>query len=76
MFKSRWRHFGVAHRVLDVAVPKVSLQRSGIVSLIGERIATGMPEHVRVRLEPKFGFGARALDHASEASRRERRAPF
>ena len=62
--------------VLDVAVAKVSLQRSGIVSLIRERVAASVPQHVRVRLEPKFGFGARTLDHASEASRREWRAPF
>ena len=48
---------------------QVSLKRSGIVSLIRERVATGVPQHVRVRLEPKSGFGARALDHAGETSR-------
>jgi hypothetical protein len=30
---------------------EVSLKRSGIVSLIGKRVAAGVPEHVRVRLE-------------------------
>jgi hypothetical protein len=62
--------------VLDIAVTQVSLKRSGIVSLIRERVATGVPQHVRVRLEPKSGFGARALDHAGETSRREWSAPL
>jgi hypothetical protein len=35
-----------------------------------------VPQHVRVRLEPKSGFGARALDHAGETSRREWSAPL
>ena len=43
---------------------------------VGQRIAAGMPQHVGMRLEPKSGFGARALDHAGETSRREWSAPL
>ena len=40
------RQLGVSHRVLDVAVAEVSLQRSGIVALVGQRKAAGVPQHV------------------------------
>jgi hypothetical protein len=30
------RQLGVAHRVLDIAVPKVGLQRPGVVAVIGQ----------------------------------------
>ena len=62
--------------MLYVAMAKVGLEGARIVSLIGERVAAGVPEHVRVRLEPKFAFGARAFDHAGKPRRRERRAPL
>src|SRR5207237_7217240 len=39
---------GVAHRVLDVLVPKPRLQRPGVVAGIGERVATAVPQHVRM----------------------------
>ena len=39
-------------------------------------MATGMPEHVRVSLEPKFGFEARSLHHAGETGSRKWRAPL
>src|SRR6476469_4566933 len=42
------RQLGVAHRVLDVAVTEVSLQRSRIVALVGQRKATGVAQHVRM----------------------------
>jgi hypothetical protein len=35
---------------MDVAMPKVSLQGSRIVALVCERVAAGVPEHVRVQL--------------------------
>jgi hypothetical protein len=49
------RQFGIAHRVLDVAVPKVGLQCPRVMSPVGERVATGVPEHVGVGLEPELG---------------------
>jgi hypothetical protein len=45
------RQLGVAHCVLNVAVPKVGLQGASVVSLVRQRVATGMPEHVRMRFE-------------------------
>ena len=42
------RQLGVSHRVLDVAVAEVSLQRPGIVALVGQRKTTGVAQHVRM----------------------------
>ena len=54
ILEPRRRQLGVAHRVLDVAVAEVRLQRSRVVSLVCQRITTGVPKHVRVRLETKL----------------------
>jgi hypothetical protein len=70
------RKFSVAHRVLNVAMAEVSLQRSCVVPFVGQRVATGMPEHVRMGLEAQLGLRARPLHHAGEASGREWRSPF
>jgi len=40
------RHFGVAHRVLDVLMPEVVLQGSGVVTIIGKLKPAGVSEHV------------------------------
>jgi hypothetical protein len=45
-----WPQLGVANRVLDVLVAQVGLQSPGIVALVHQRKATGMPQHVRVSL--------------------------
>jgi hypothetical protein len=45
------RQLRVAHRVLNVAVPEPSLQRPGIVSLVGKLVATAMAQHVRMDRE-------------------------
>jgi hypothetical protein len=45
------RQLGVAHCMLDVAVAQVSLQCPGIMPLVGEGEAAGMPQHMRVSLE-------------------------
>jgi hypothetical protein len=37
---------GVTHRVLDVLVAEVVLQRAGIVSVVGKLEAAGMAKHV------------------------------
>ena len=44
------------------------------MSPVRERIAASVLKHVRVRLEGQLGFGARALDHASETGSGEWRA--
>jgi hypothetical protein len=45
-----------------------------LVAAIGERVTTGVAEHVWVRLEAETGGGAGAFDHAGEPGGRERRA--
>jgi hypothetical protein len=44
------RQGGITRRSLYVAVTEVRLDRAGIVAVIGELVATGMAEHVGVRL--------------------------
>ena len=68
------RQFRVPHRVLDIAVAEIGLQGARVVPLVGERVAAGVPEHVRVCLEAKIGLGPCPLNHTGEASRREGRS--
>jgi hypothetical protein len=49
-----------------------ALYRPGVVPLVGERVAAGVPQHVRVGLELQPGDGRRPLGHAREAGRGER----
>lgn len=58
--------------MLDVLVAQVGLQRARVVPLVGQREATGMPQHVRMGLEAQLRLLARALDHAGEPCRAER----
>lgn len=58
--------------MVNVAVLKVGLQGARVVPLVGQGVAAGVSQHVRVRLEPKLGLGPRSLDHACEAGSRER----
>jgi len=62
--------------VLDVAVAEVSLQRPGIVALVGQRKATGVAQHVRMSRKAQLGLDTSALHHARKACRRERRPPL
>ena len=49
------RQLGVEHRVLDIAVPEIMLDGTGIVTLIGELEPTRMAQHVRVDREGEGG---------------------
>jgi hypothetical protein len=69
-----WRKLGVLHCVLDVLVPKIGLQRSGIVTVVRQLVAASMSQHVRVNLEAEPGFDTGALDHLGKARLRKRRA--
>jgi hypothetical protein len=55
----------------DRPVAEPPLDRPGVMTLVGERIATSMAEHVRVRLQLKAGGAGRPLDHPGEAGGRE-----
>jgi hypothetical protein len=48
-------HVGVFNRVLDVLVPEVVLQRSGVVTIVGELEAAGMAQHVRMHGKGRLG---------------------
>jgi len=56
------------NRVGDSSVTEAGLQCPRIVSLVCRRVAAGVPEHVRVCLEPKLGRSARTFNDPCEAS--------
>src|SRR5262249_51701662 len=64
------RQLGVAHRVLDVLVAEVVLQRARIDTLIRELVSAGMAQHVRMDRERHLGGLAEALDQLLKAIRR------
>jgi hypothetical protein len=41
-------HLGVSNRVHDIFVANIVLERSGVVPVVSELVARGVPEHVRV----------------------------
>jgi len=47
--------------VLNVAVPQVRLQRPGVLAVVRQLVAAGMPANVRVSLETKLGHLAGPL---------------
>ncbi len=60
--------------MLDISMTKIRLQCPGIVASVGERVATSMPKHVRVRFEAERCLDPCPLDHAGEACACERRS--
>src|SRR5271170_3908742 len=74
ILEPRRRHLGVAHRVLDIPVAQVGLERPRVVPLVGKRVTAGVPEHMRMSLERQLGDLSRSLDHASKTSRGEWRS--
>jgi hypothetical protein len=42
------RQLGIANCVLDVPVAEIGLQRAGVVAIIGQLEAAGVPQHVRM----------------------------
>ena len=50
-----------------------SLDRPGVVTLVGERVAAGVPEHVRMGLQFEASADRGGLDHPGKARGRERR---
>jgi hypothetical protein len=45
---------------------KVRLQRSGVVTIVCQLVAAGMPQRVGMGLDPKIGRRGRAFDHPRE----------
>jgi len=48
---------------------QVRLERTRIVSRIGQRITASVPEHVSMHFNSKFGGTPSSLDHSREARR-------
>jgi len=55
-------------------MPQIGLQRPRIVAPVGQRVAAGMPEHVRKRLEAQLRLDPCTFDHSGEAGGRKRSA--
>jgi hypothetical protein len=66
--RRQWRVDG---RAGDRPMPEPSLDRPGVVSLVGEGVAASVPENVGMGLELKAGTCGGALDHSGEAGRGE-----
>src|SRR5262245_41227564 len=67
---------GISHRVHDVAVAEVVLERAGVDAVIGELEAAGVSEHVRMNGEGKFGQFPSPADHFEEPGSGHRPAAF
>jgi hypothetical protein len=69
---------GVAHRVLDVLVAEICLQRAGVVAGVGQGVAAAVPQHVRVApgtaCSPAFQSGRTAREKPSASSARRARS--
>jgi hypothetical protein len=57
LFKPLRRQGGIARRVLNVAMPEISLDRTRVVTVIGELKAAGVAEHVGVGLDAETCSG-------------------
>jgi len=58
---------GIADGVLDVLMTEIMLERASIVAIVGELVAAGVPEHVRVDAEWHLRGLTEALDEPVEA---------
>src|SRR5258708_10465256 len=74
--KAGGAELAVADRMLNISVAQIVLQRPGIDAVVGELVASGMSEHVRVRLEGEPRLLAGPLYQAGEPGRREGRLAF
>jgi len=67
------RRLGVAHRMLDVAVTEIRLERPRIMPSVGQCVSASMPQHVRVSLKAKPSLDPGPLHQAGEPGSGERR---
>src|SRR5262249_16346495 len=67
---------GISHRVRDVAVAEVGLERAGVDAIVGEREAAGVAQQVRMSRERKSGQFSSPADHFEEPGPRHRAAAF
>ena len=63
---------GIADGVLNILVPQVVLNRSGIVAVIGQLKARGVAEHGGMHREPELGGRSGACHNLAKRRVRER----
>jgi hypothetical protein len=68
-----WRQLRVAHGVLNIFVPEVMLQGARVLSVVGELVPAGVPQHVRVYRKWKLDCLPYPRKHLPKASTRHRR---
>ena len=64
----------VSHGVPNIFVPQVLLHGARVVAVVGELVAGGMPQHVRMNREGEGGELASAREELSKRRRRQRPA--
>src|SRR5262249_23708278 len=72
-FEAIRRQLRIAHGAVDRPMAEIMLDRSRILTVIGQLETTAMPEHVRRNFERKAGGLADARDHPLIAMDRKRR---
>jgi hypothetical protein len=70
------RQLGVEHRVLDIAVPQIVLDGTGIVPIIGKLEPTGMAQHVGVHRKGEGGELAGAGEYSPDRRGAQGPAPL
>ena len=70
------RKLGIAHSVLDIAMPQVGLQGSGIVALIRQGEAASMPQHMRMGFEAELCGLPSPLNHPCKSRSGKRCSAF
>ena len=66
----------VAHRVLNVLVTEIMLDRARVVTLVGQLVTGGMTKHVGTHREFEASLSARARDHLAYGRVRQWTATF
>ena len=72
VLEPRWRKLGVSHRVLNVPVPQIGLERARIDAAIGELKPAGMAQLMWVHRRLEAGSDAKPGNHFAHAGGRKR----
>ena len=70
ILEAPWTQLGIPHRVLNVLVAKVKLNRAGVLAGVGQVKAGRVPEHVRVNGEFDAGRFARRCNYKMDCADR------
>ena len=62
IFEPICRQFGVAGGMLNVAVPQIMLDRPRVLAVVGQLVAGGVAQHVRMDGELDAGFASGSTD--------------